>query len=73
MDKESLTQKIVTKLSEIWVGDPWDPEKSHPGSGSRGKKNHRTGSPFLFGSATLTFFAVILQCLLYNKNKHYRI
>ncbi len=41
---ELFTQKIVTKLSKIWVWDPGsevrDPEKTH--SGSRGQKG--TGS-----------------------------
>jgi hypothetical protein len=42
--KYFLTENIVTKLSEIWVGNPGseirDPEKAYPGS--RGQKS--TGS-----------------------------
>ncbi len=41
-----FTQKIVTKLSKIWVWDPGyeirDPEKTYSGPGSRGQKG--TGS-----------------------------
>jgi hypothetical protein len=48
---ELFIQKIVTKLSKIWVLDPGsenrDPEKTHPGS--RVKKAPDPGS----GSATL--------------------
>jgi hypothetical protein len=43
---ELFTQKIVTKLSKIWLWDP-GPEKPSPDPGSRGQKG--TGS----GSATL--------------------
>ncbi len=43
---ELFTQKIVSKLSKIWVWDPgseiWDPEKPIPDPGSRGQKG--TGS-----------------------------
>jgi hypothetical protein len=43
---ELFTQKIVTKLSEIWVWDPGseirDPEKPHSGSRIQGSKG--TGS-----------------------------
>ena len=43
---ELFTQKIVTKLSKIWVWDPGseirDPEKPFPDPGSRGQK--ATGS-----------------------------
>ncbi len=35
----TLSQNFLTKLSKIWV---WDPEKTYPGSGSRGQKG--TGS-----------------------------
>jgi hypothetical protein len=60
---ELFTQKIVTKLSEIWVWDPgseiWDPgsgirdrEKAYSGSRIQGSKRHRI--PYLgSGSATL--------------------
>jgi hypothetical protein len=41
--KVLFTEKIVTKLSEIWIGAPgWDirnPEKTYPVS--RGQKKHR--------------------------------
>jgi hypothetical protein len=53
---ELFTQKIVTKLSKIWVRDPGseirDPEKTYSGSRIQGSKRHRipdAGS----GSATL--------------------
>jgi hypothetical protein len=43
---ELFTQKFVTKLLKIWGWDPGseirDPEKTYPGSGSRGQKG--TGS-----------------------------
>jgi hypothetical protein len=43
---ELFTQKIVNKLSKIWIWDPgseiWDPEKAIPDPGSRGNKG--TGS-----------------------------
>jgi hypothetical protein len=43
---ELFTQKIVSKLSKIWVWDPGsgirDPEKTYPDPGSRGQKG--TGS-----------------------------
>jgi hypothetical protein len=35
---ELFTQKIVTKLSKIWV---WDPEKTYSGSQIQGSKRHR--------------------------------
>jgi hypothetical protein len=66
---EVFTQKFVTNLSNIWV---WDPEKTYPGSGSRGQKG--TG----FGSATLktTIFLFKLEfgtlfSLLQDKNLKY--
>jgi hypothetical protein len=43
---ELFTQKIVTKLSKIWLGDPGseirDPEKTYSGSRIQGQKG--TGS-----------------------------
>jgi hypothetical protein len=42
---EVFTQKIVTKLSKIWVWDPGseilDQEKSYSGSRIQGSKRHR--------------------------------
>jgi hypothetical protein len=35
---ELFTQKIVTKLSKIWI---WDPEKTYSGSQIQGSKRHR--------------------------------
>ncbi len=35
---EVFTQKIVTKLSKLWV---WDPEKTYSGSRIQGSKKHR--------------------------------
>jgi hypothetical protein len=41
-----LTQKIVTKLSEIWVGpEIWDPEKNYPRSRIEGSKKLRNPVP----------------------------
>jgi hypothetical protein len=52
----SFTQKIVTKLSKIWVWDPGseirDPEKTYSGSRIQGSKRHRIPDPGS-GSATL--------------------
>ncbi len=52
-----FTQKIVTKLSKIWVWDPGseirDPEKTHSVSRIQGSKRHRTPVPLGSGSATL--------------------
>jgi hypothetical protein len=43
------TQKIVTKLSKIWVWDPGseirDPEKTYSGSRIQGSKRHRIQDP----------------------------
>jgi hypothetical protein len=43
---ELLTQKLVTKFSKLWLWDPGseirNPEKTYPGSGTRGQKG--TGS-----------------------------
>jgi hypothetical protein len=39
---ELFTQKIVNKLSKIWVGDPGSGKKPIPDPGSRGQKG--TGS-----------------------------
>jgi hypothetical protein len=51
---ELFTQKIVTKLSKIWVWDPgskiWDPEKTYSGSRIQESKRHWIPVP---GSATL--------------------
>jgi hypothetical protein len=53
---ELFTQKIVTKLSKIWVWDPGseirDPEKTYSGSRIQGSKMHRIPDPGS-GSATL--------------------
>jgi hypothetical protein len=47
-----FTQKIVTKLSEIWVGGPgseiWDQQKNILGPKSGGKKAPHPGSTTLF-------------------------
>jgi hypothetical protein len=55
---ELFTQKIVTKLSKIWVWDPGseirDPEKTYSGSRIQGSKRHRIPDPGS-GSATLLF------------------
>jgi hypothetical protein len=44
-----FTQKIVTKLSKIWVWDTGseirDPEKTYPGSRIQGSKRHRIPDP----------------------------
>jgi hypothetical protein len=46
---ELFTQKIVTKLSKIWVWDPGteiqDPEKTYSGSRIQGSKRHRIPDP----------------------------
>ncbi len=46
---ELLTQKIVNKLSKIWVWDPGseiqDPEKTYSGSRIQGSKRHRIPDP----------------------------
>ncbi len=62
---EAFTQKIVTKLSKIWVWDPGsetrDPEKTYSGSRIQGSKRHRIPDPdpqhrgFRSGSTTLDF------------------
>jgi hypothetical protein len=48
---ELFTQKIVTKLSKIWVWDPGseirDPEKTYSGSRIQGSKKHRIPDPDL--------------------------
>jgi hypothetical protein len=64
---ELFTQKIVTKLSKVWVWDPGseirDPEKTYSGSRIQGvKKAPDPGS----GSATLVFSKIQDQNL---KNK----
>jgi hypothetical protein len=46
---ELFTQKIVTKLSKIWVWDPGseirDPEKTYSRSRIQGSKKHRIPHP----------------------------
>jgi hypothetical protein len=46
---ELFVQKIVTKLSRIWVRDPGseirDPEKTYSGSRIQGSKRHRIPDP----------------------------
>jgi hypothetical protein len=46
---ELFTQKIVSKLSKIWVWDPGseirDPEKTYSGSRIKGSKRHRIPDP----------------------------
>jgi hypothetical protein len=46
---ELFTQKIVTKLSKMWVWDPRsgirDPEKNHSGSRIQGSKRHWIPDP----------------------------
>ncbi len=46
---ELFTQKIVTKLSKIWLWDPGseirDPEKTYSGSRIQGSKRHRILDP----------------------------
>jgi hypothetical protein len=46
---ELCTQKIVCKLSKIWVWDPGfeirDPEKTYSGSRIQGSKRHRIPDP----------------------------
>jgi hypothetical protein len=46
---ELFTQKIVTKLSKIWIWDPRsgirDPEKTYSGSRIQGSKRHRIPDP----------------------------
>jgi hypothetical protein len=53
---EIFTQKIVKKLSKIWIWDPGsdilDPEKTYSGSRIQGSKRHRIPDPG-YGSATL--------------------
>jgi hypothetical protein len=48
---EVFTQKIVTKLSKIWVWDPGseirDPEKTYSGSQIQGSKRYRIPDPDL--------------------------
>jgi hypothetical protein len=54
---ELFTQKIVTKLSKIWVWDPGskirDLEKIYPGS--RGQKAPDPGSATLLGSTLFSW------------------
>jgi hypothetical protein len=61
---ELFTQKIVTKLSNIWVWDPGseiqDPEKTHSGSRIQGSKRHWIPDPGS-GSATLTLYIIPLK------------
>jgi hypothetical protein len=46
---ELFTQKIVNKLSKIWVWNPGseirDPEKTYSGSRIQGSKRHRIPDP----------------------------
>jgi hypothetical protein len=70
---ELFTQKIVPKLSKIWVRDPGseirDPEKTYSGSRIQGSKRHRIPDP---GSATLpTVHAICKQykCRCSNSNE----
>ncbi len=60
---ELFTQKIVTKLSKVWVWDPGseirDPEKTYSGSRIQGSKRHRIPDPGS-GSATLHFFIFLV-------------
>jgi hypothetical protein len=46
---ELFTQKIVTKLSKLWVWDPGseirDPEKTYSGSRIQGSKRYRIPDP----------------------------
>ncbi len=46
---ELFTQKIVNKLSKIWIWDPGsdirDPEKTYSGSRIQGSKRHRIPVP----------------------------
>jgi hypothetical protein len=46
---ELFAQKIVTKLSKVWVWDPGseirDPEKTYSGSRIQGSKRHRIPDP----------------------------
>jgi hypothetical protein len=55
---EIFTQKIVNKLSKIWIWDPGseirDPDKTYSGSRIQGSKRHRIPDP-RSGSATLIF------------------
>jgi hypothetical protein len=67
---ELFAQKIVTKLSKVWVWDPGsqirDPEKTYSGSRIQGSKRHRIPDP---GSATLENF--ILQALFQSAQHTY--
>ncbi len=53
---ELFAQKLITKLSKVWVWDPGseirDPEKTYSGSRIQGLKRHRIPDPGS-GSATL--------------------
>jgi hypothetical protein len=46
---EIFTQKVVNKLSKIWIWDPGseirDPEKTYSGSRIQGSKRHRIPDP----------------------------
>jgi hypothetical protein len=46
---QRITQKIVTKLSKIWIWDPGseirDPEKTYSGSRFQGSKRQRVPDP----------------------------
>ncbi len=59
---ELFTQKIVTKLSKVWVWDPGsqirDPEKPIPDPGSWGQKG--TGSRIRIRNTELMYHQVII-------------
>ncbi len=68
---ELFTQKIVTKLSKIWLWDPGseirDPEKTYSGSRIQGSKRHRIPDP---GSATLEKSRRKMSCKTIRGNRY---
>jgi hypothetical protein len=54
---ELFTQKIVTKLSKIWVWDPGSGKKPIPDPGSRGQKG--TGSRIRNTGNRIQYFSLI--------------
>jgi hypothetical protein len=60
---EVFTQKIVTKLSKIWVWDPGsrvrDPAKTYPDPGSRIQGSKKAPDP---GSGSATAVFIIFLC-----------
>ncbi len=69
-----FTQKIVTKLSKIWVWDPVskirDPEKTYSGPGSRSRGQKGTGSRIRIRNTCLTDQELATRSLPSNFTTH---